>query len=464
MKVLLVSPSVAPYADGEQADYVRHLAVALGKRGAETTVVTALSPGLDTQKFGVARRLVSVKVDGDDLGIYEAELDGGAAKVFFVDDEKGLLSNLDSLPNEYRRTIRFAHAVAGLTGEFGWQPDVVHTHGWETALLCLFMRTRNDHPLARASTVFTVHTPWDLALIDASEVDHIPGARELFHPDGMEYFGQASLLKAALVTADRITVPSESAVDGLRTEVGGYGLDGLYRFLDRRFVGIGHGVDTTTFDPETNTKLPARFGIDDYRGKRTCKNALLEQLGLPIGPGPLMLFWGPCHDRETAERLIQACATREDGGAIAIFDAGEHAEQLRAGLVANKNIRVFSELPSSLSACLAAADALFVVDKRCAFASDLTLKAMRYGTVPMVFGSGAAADRVIPFDEQSRTGTGFRYTTDTVDEITQALGTIDNLYRRTAAWTMLLANCLRQKAEWSTVAERHIHLYQSSRA
>lgn len=83
--------------------------------------------------------------------------------------------------------------------------------------------------------------------------------------------------------ADALTTVSPTHGREIQTPEYGKGLDGLLRQRRHRLAGILNGVDYTRWSPEADSLLPERYSIDDLRGKRATREALLGELELEAG-------------------------------------------------------------------------------------------------------------------------------------------------------------------------------------
>ena len=81
--------------------------------------------------------------------------------------------------------------------------------------------------------------------------------------DGVEFHGVISLLKAGLIFADRITTVSPTYADEILTEGAGMGFEGLLRARSGSLLGILNGIDTSVWNPASDTHLAARFDRDN---------------------------------------------------------------------------------------------------------------------------------------------------------------------------------------------------------
>ena len=59
--------------------------------------------------------------------------------------------------------------------------------------------------------------------------------------------------------------------------------------MQYKLSGILNGIDTTIYDPEKDPLIPANFKAGAHvKGKKICKDKLIEELGLSDGDEPLV--------------------------------------------------------------------------------------------------------------------------------------------------------------------------------
>jgi starch synthase len=103
---------------------------------------------------------------------------------------------------------------------------------------------------------------------------------DVFHINGIEYFGDINLLKGGINYSDYITTVSPRYAQEIQTPEQGFGLDALLRSRSAVLSGILNGVDYNEWSPEQDRFLPAVYSADNLEGKKVCKKALLQEYGL----------------------------------------------------------------------------------------------------------------------------------------------------------------------------------------
>ena len=102
-----------------------------------------------------------------------------------------------------------------------------------------------------------------------------------FAPDGLEFYGKLSFLKAGLHYADLVTTVSPGYAREIQTPELGFGLDGLLRARAADLIGILNGIDIEFWDPARDPLIAQRYDADWLERKAPNKAALQRAFGLP---------------------------------------------------------------------------------------------------------------------------------------------------------------------------------------
>jgi len=479
MRVLHVASEVAPYAKtGGLADVVGALPGALAQLGADVTVVAPRYRSTNPEKLGLARwlRSVPVTVGGEslDVGVYEGRPPGGAkVRVYLVDhppsfDRAGIYGapGGDDYPDNARRfTIlgRAALALCAMT-EGGW-PQIIHGHDWQAGPALLYARGATGD-LTPPKTVFTIHNLAYRGLFPSSIVEELGLPPELYTPDGYEFYGEVSLLKAGLVVADAITTVSPRYAREIQTPEHGVGLDGLLRARADRLSGIINGVDYDVWSPERDPNLAVTYSRDEPHGKRTCKVALQRELGLPSRPEtPLCGTISRLVDQKGFDLLLAALPTLLEGDLqMVVLGTGDPTiERALTELAAKHKTKLVVRIAydDGLAHRIEAGCDLFLMPSRFEPCGLNQLYSLRYGTPPIVRATGGLEDTIVDYEPRSRTGTGFKFEAYTPEALLEAWRRALTVYREAPAeFQALRRRGMAQDFSWKTSAQRYLALYQ----
>src|SRR5207237_4053100 len=103
-----------------------------------------------------------------------------------------------------------------------------------------------------AASVMTIHNMAFQGVVPMDNADllGIPGLWRGI--EGVEFWGQLSMLKAGLQFADAITTVSATYAREIQAPEYGIGLDGLLRAQAHKLTGILNGIDTQVWNPATD--------------------------------------------------------------------------------------------------------------------------------------------------------------------------------------------------------------------
>ena len=406
LRVLHAASECFPLAKtGGLGDVVGALPAALASFGVDARVALPAYPGLREQ-LTVVQRVARFPAGGADFEILRGQLDGSTIYLF---DAPALFAR-DGGPYEdaarqpwadnAARFGAFGLAVAQFAqrGVDGFAPSIVHLHDWQAALAAPALAQN----AARPRVVFTIHNLAYQGVFDRQDFHALglPGA--WWTPEGVEYWGGFSFMKAGLNFADAITTVSPTYAREITTEAFGCGLDGVLRRHIDKLSGIVNGIDATIWNPVTDPRLTATYGVDSVdAGKRANRVALQIDWGLATGDFPLIAFIGRLADQKGADLLLavgDALLTESDAQ-IAVLASGDPGLQRAfvdwaaaapAGRVA---VRIAHD--ETLAHRLTAAADLQLMPSRFEPCGLNQMYAQRYGTIPVVHRTGGLADTVV---------------------------------------------------------------------
>jgi starch synthase len=239
MRVLFVSSEIYPLAKtGGLADVSAALPRALADFGVDVHLVL---PGYPHALLAAADKTTVAELPGasgeSTTRIVAARMPDSGLSVHVVDcpclfQREGTLYQDPEGHDWSDNAQRFAHfsrVAAGIaTGELvaGWHADVVHANDWHTGLLPVLL---GDDPEQGRRTVLTIHNLAFQGLAPPSIVAALGLPETLLTPDGIEFHGRVSFLKAGIRFSNRLTTVSPTYAREILTAEHGCGLDGLLR-------------------------------------------------------------------------------------------------------------------------------------------------------------------------------------------------------------------------------------------
>ena len=138
-----------------------------------------------------------------------------------------------------------------------------------------------DNPLyERIKTVYTIHN-LQFQGVFPSEVmyDLLELGDEYFHSEQLEFYGNINFMKGGIIASDQITAVSPTYKEEIQYEFFGEKLDGLLRKYNDKLSGIVNGIDTSVYNPETDSYIKAQYDAESLYEKSENKRALQRYFG-----------------------------------------------------------------------------------------------------------------------------------------------------------------------------------------
>ncbi len=470
LRVLYVTPELAPWVKtGGLGEVAQGLPPALAAAGAQVRLLVPAYPALRAA-FPQARVLAEVPAPGGALPPARLLEAPGAPPLWLLDcpplfERAGnpyQTPQRNDWPDNHLRyglLSRVAALLAGDASPLDWRPDVVHCNDWQSGLTPAYLA---HAPGARAATVMTIHNLAYQGLFPRGALEPLALPAPAFVPDGLEFYGQLSFLKAGLRYADLVTTVSPGYAREIQTSELGFGLDGLLRARAADLVGILNGIDTELWDPARDPLIAQRYDADGLERKAPNKAALQRAFGLPETAGaPLLGMTGRLVPQKGADLVL---ATADDlvraGAQLTVLGTGER--EIESGLVAlaarhPRHVAVRIAFDEPLAHLIEAGADMFLMPSRFEPCGLNQLYSMRYGTPPVVRRTGGLADSV---SER----TGFLFDEPTPQALRAVLVRALEAWRKPGAWRTLQQNGMRRDYGWGASARAYLEAYRRAAA
>jgi len=477
LRILFASSEIYPLAKtGGLADVSAALPQALVALGAD---VQLIMPGYADALDAAANKSVRAELE-DVIGlgsvrVIQARTPDAGLPVWLVDcprlfgrtglyqDEHG-----QDWPDNPQRFAVFDHVAARLaTGQLvpDWSADIVHANDWHAGLLPLLVAQAGGKPPA---SVFTMHNLAYQGLFSAHHYSSLGLPAEAYCPEGIEFYGQISFLKAGIRYADRLTTVSPTYAQEILTPEQGRGLENLLKSRASLLSGILNGIDHRVWDPATDPHLASGYTARDLRGKRECKAALQRELGLESSETtPVVVYLSRMADQKMSDVVVDACPEILNRGLqLAVLGRGDpviesslrERAQRCPGMAA---VRIGYE--ESLAHRLLAGADILLHPSRFEPCGLTHRYAMRYGTLPIVRRTGGLADTVIGCSEPTMhdgTANGFTFDQATAEDMLACIDRALALYRQPVAWRRIQRRAMEHYHGWEEAARQYMDIYR----
>lgn len=400
MRILFASSEVFPYSKtGGLADVAGALPAALARLGHEVLVVSPWYATLAADPAPLWIGDVDVPFDGGTARAGVGTLEADGVRFVFVGHDAFRRERLYGYADDVRRFALFTRAVPAAAERVGFLPDVVHAHDWHAGYLPLVLAHGWHLPKGWPGlpSVFTIHNVQHQGVSGIDEVVHWLRLPSSVRASGMDHFGSANAMQAALDFAWKVTTVSPSYALEIQRPEYGYGLDGTLRHVAHKLVGILNGIDPSVWDPSADPALPRPYSASDLSGKADASDALRAELGLDTG-GPILGLVSRFADQKGIDLLLGAApALVARGWRLALLGSGAPdleawARELAAHHPGRIGLRVgYAE--TLAHRIYAGADALAIPSRfePCGLSQ---LIAMRYGTLPIARATGGLRDTI----------------------------------------------------------------------
>ena len=370
--------------------------------------------------------------------------------------------------DNHHRFIFFCKGVVETLRFLEFHADVVHGHDWQCGLLPLLIRHAEQRHQATLAmkTVFTIHNIAFQGVFPMRSFYRTNLPDELMGIDGVEFYGQMSMMKAGILFADRVTTVSPRYAREIQTSEFGCGLDGVVATRADDIVGLLNGIDTEIWNPARDALIPATYTAADLSGKAKSRAELLKRNGFdPKFTGPVIGMVCRLTEQKGLDLVLaNEQFFRTENVRFIVLGTGEKRfeEELRKlSAAAPDRVALCSRLDEAMSHLVEAGSDFFLMPSLFEPCGLNQMYSQAYGTVPLVTRVGGLADTVVDVDLYPESGTGIMVL-PTPEGVAEGLKRMLKLYAEPARFRTTQLNGMKRDFGWLTAAQAYEQLYDDA--
>jgi starch synthase len=394
--------------------------------------------------------------------------------VYFIEreeffDRKGLYGGpMGDYFDNFERFTFLSRGALELARRLDFIPDIIHCNDWQTGLVPALLRDPNicRDRFNRTSTLFTIHNMGYQGIFP-KEKFHITNLTEplFFHPEGVEYWDNISLLKSGINYSDAVTTVSPTYAEEIQTPEFGMGMEGVLEKRADSLSGILNGVDYSVWNPERDGLINAPYNMKKKSGKKKCKEGLIKEMKLDssLKNRPLFGIISRMDFQKGLDILLNILdrVMALDCG-LSVLGSGDRDMEkafIKAAERYRGRIFVSTGFNDPLAHRIMAGCDMFLVPSRYEPCGLTQLYALKYGTVPIVRATGGLNDTITEFN--GRNGNGFKFDGYEPSSLLAAIKRAVHMFADRNLWRSLMSNGMKENFSWDLSAERYMKLYRT---
>lgn len=365
--------------------------------------------------------------------------------------------------SDAEKFVFFSLACTQLPAEIGWPIDILHANDWHTAIALHQIKQLHSKKSAYAGIqkILSIHNLPFMGTGSEKALKHYR-VKPAVNPN-LPVWARSLPLPMGMDAADEILTVSPRYAEEIQTPVFGCDLQEYIKTRKEHLRGIVNGLDTTVWNPQTDTLISQNYSFDSLDKRAENKTALQRELGLPVDSKiPLLTYVGRMDHQKGVDLLLDVLGKIKSVNWQAVILGTGHKDLEEAALLLQQKypdrVKAITRFDTALSHRIyAGADALAMPSRYepCGLSQ---LIAMRYGCIPIVSATGGLVDTVIPVDDK-RDGTGFLFKANETSELRNMLRFAASIYADPSAWRKIQISAMKKDYSWDRSAQEYADLY-----
>ena len=322
--------------------------------------------------------------------------------------------------------------------------------------------------LDNIKTMLTIHNPAFQGYCQREALGNLFNLPYYLYDNGIARFGDSvSTLKTGIMYSDYLSTVSPTNAKELLKGDFSYVLYNVLKYIKDDFFGILNGIDYVENNPAKDKLLAANYTFATFDKKSINKEAAQKMFNIKVDPNKMLLGMVT---RLTTQKGINLVTNSipwmiKNNMQVIIIGTGESEIEKSVQYYRDMypdNVGIYVGFSDELAhKVFAGCDMLLMPSlfEPCGLSQMI---AQRYGCVPIVREVGGLKDSVEPYNEYTKTGTGFSFMHHSGEDLRKMLYyASDIFFNKKEDWLGIVEQCMKKNNSWNKSASEYIKIYKN---
>jgi len=474
MKLMFVATECAPFIKtGGLGDVIGALPVYLASKVDDQIVVVPLFKKVKEKYFSKMTLVGEVNFTmswrKQMAKIYTLEMND--VKYYFVENDYYFYrDNIYGGYDEIERYAFFDFASLELLKLIGYHPDIIHVHDWQTAMIPVLYKEKYKSlkGYENIKTMLTIHNPAFQGFCEREALGNLFNLPYYLYDDGVARFGGCvSTLKAGIMYSDYLSTVSPTNAKELLKGDYAYGLEAVLKYRKDDFFGILNGIDYVENNPSKDKLIENNYTFATYEKRLKNKEWLQNNFSIKADPKKMLLGVVSRLSSQKGINLITSSIPWIIQNNMQLVVLGSGDGELEKSLQYYRdrypeNVGVYIGFSNELAHKVYGGCDMFLMPSLYEPCGLSQMISQRYGCVPLVREVGGLKDSVEPYNEYTKTGTGFSFAHYSGEDLRKILYYASDIYfNKKEDWMNLVEQCMKKNNSWTKSASEYLKVYNN---